>query len=301
MPKSLNDVLKGVKKSTTKALTTGENPGVDYADKMKDSRDFVAQHSVEKHDDRVGNGDDVYQATNVKKAEMKNHGHEPKPKDIKIYNKNQQVGQSENVKEEAVVEAKCNMSEAGTKCEVHGNKACPKDESAENDEPRFSGKKDKAGKPILITDKKNIQEKLTKKTPVGKIIKDFQQSDDPRFKGDSPEKRKERALATWYKLHPEKSKYVDEGFLDQRSKKTTTSEEARKKIASEMTKKKEKEEDFELKKKEKLFDSDLRKQEIVFNHKLRNGKGKSNVKEQSAPAETPITFPATNSREGLKV
>lgn len=104
MPKSLNDILKGVKKSTVTTLTTGENPGVDYADKMKDTRDFVAQHSVEKHADRVGNEDDVYAASKIKKAEMKRHGHEPKPKDIKVYNKNQQVGQPENVKEEVVDE-----------------------------------------------------------------------------------------------------------------------------------------------------------------------------------------------------
>jgi hypothetical protein len=100
MAKSLNDVLKlhsdalaGKRSSTTTALTTGENPGVDYADKMKDTRDFIAQHSVEKFDDRVGNGDDVYQATNVKKAKMERHGHEPKPKDIKVYNKTQQVSE----------------------------------------------------------------------------------------------------------------------------------------------------------------------------------------------------------------
>ena len=99
MPKSLNDILKGVKKSTIEKLSTGDNPGVDYADKMKDGRDFVAQHTIEKHADRVGNDDTVYKGS-TKKAEMKRHGHEPKPKDIKIYNKNQQTGQPENVKEE---------------------------------------------------------------------------------------------------------------------------------------------------------------------------------------------------------
>ena len=106
MAKSLNDVLKlhsdalaGKRSSTTTALTTGENPGVDYADKMKDSRDFIAQHSVEKFDDRVGNGDDVYQATNVKKAKMERHGHEPKPKDIKVYKKNQQVAEAKDNRE----------------------------------------------------------------------------------------------------------------------------------------------------------------------------------------------------------
>lgn len=120
MSKSLNDILKrysdalsGKRSSTVNALTTGDNPGVDYADKMKDSRDFIAQHSVEKFDDRVGNGDDVYNASKVQKAKMDRHGHEPKPKDIKVYKKNQQVGQPENVKEEAEISEKKDESEYG--------------------------------------------------------------------------------------------------------------------------------------------------------------------------------------------
>ncbi len=349
MPKNLNDVLKGVKKSTISKLTTGENPGVDYADKSKDTREFFDQHPVQKHEDRVGNGDDVYKASNVKKASMLRHGHEPKPKDIRVYDKTNQVTEakddreydyegemavtklkticragehlikmmkpntnlpewvqakiikaedyittahdylmSEMKEETELSEAKCNMSEAGTMCEVHGKKACPKedDESAQNKEPKFTGQKDKEGKVVLITDKKQIQEKLTKKMSVGEIIKDVKNSEDPRFKGDSQEKRKERALAIWYKMHPEKSKdKVEEGFLDQRSKKSTRSEEASKKMAADISKRK-----------EKIFDSDLRKQEMIFSNKLKN-----KIKEQSAPADTSISFPATNSREGLKV
>lgn len=96
MAKSLSEILKGVKKSSTAKLTTGSQPGVDYAGKMKDERDFVAQHSLEKHDDRVGNGEDVYAASKVKKAEMKRHGHDPKPKDVLAYNKAQQVSENKH-------------------------------------------------------------------------------------------------------------------------------------------------------------------------------------------------------------
>lgn len=278
MPKSLNDVLKGYsdaiagkRSSETVPLTTGEQPGVDYADKMKDTRDFIAQHSVEKFADRVGNGPDVYQAAKVKKAEMKRHGHEPKPKDIKVYNKNQQVGQPENVKEESELsEAKCNMTEAGKMCEVHGNKACPKEDSASDKEPRYNGKK-KEGRQ-LITDK-NIQEKLTKDMSAGEVIKDFQKSNDPRFEGDTQEQRKKRALAAWYKM---KNEDVNESIADQRSAKATASEKAREKIFAAMEKKK-----------EKILDKQL--------------EPKTKMKEQAAPVETPITFPVTNSREGFKV
>ena len=72
------------------------------------------------------------------------------------------------------------------------------------------------------------------------------------------------------------SNKVEEGFLDQRSKKSTRSEEASKKMAADISKRK-----------EKLFDSDLRKQEMLFSHKLKN-----KIKEQSAPAETFIRMPS---------
>lgn len=374
MPKSLNDILKGVKKSTTTALTTGNIPGVDYADKMKDGRDFVAQHSVEKHADRVGNEDDVYAGANVKKAEMKRHGHEPKPKDVKVYNKNQQVGQPENVKEEVeqidelqgyqskkgqkalyklhtrafkrlnkglddkdpkttgrnfkvmdmahdrmkeeveLEEARNKAPEIGSyhkvdtegshgkhvvtnvadgvvyhqnvktkerhrtrlsdwanasspikedkMCESCGKSPCQCDS---DDEPKDNGKKDKPGKRKLLTDKK-LQEKLTKSTSAGEVISDFVNSDDPKFKGKSKEERKRMALGAYYGMHPEKSKKVNEALSDQRSSKPTSSDKAREKIFAAMQKKKE-----------------------------------EKMKEEAAATETPITFPATNSREGFRV
>lgn len=125
MAKNLNDILKrysdalsGKRSSTVNALTTGDNPGIDYADKMKDGRYFITQHSVEKFDDRVGNGDDVYNASNIKRANMERHGHVPKPKDIKAYKKNQQVGQPENkLKEESeqLDEVKWNYTDVNPK------------------------------------------------------------------------------------------------------------------------------------------------------------------------------------------
>jgi len=59
-PKDTKFDLKGVKSSSTSKLTLGDNPGVDYAPKAKAERDLVADHEIEKHADRVGNGDDVY-------------------------------------------------------------------------------------------------------------------------------------------------------------------------------------------------------------------------------------------------
>lgn len=87
MAKSLTDILKGVKKSKVEAGSTGDQPGVDYAPKSQGDRDFVASHKVEKHEDRVGNDDKLYKASNVKRTSMKNHGH-PSRKDEAQYKQN---------------------------------------------------------------------------------------------------------------------------------------------------------------------------------------------------------------------
>ena len=113
MPKSLKDVLSGVKASKTVPGSTGKAPGVDYAPKAPAEQDFVKKHEVEKHEDRVGNGDDVYQATNVKYSLEKDekHGHKS-PKDKKVYDK------------KVTEAASCNMTEEGTYCPVHEMSNC---------------------------------------------------------------------------------------------------------------------------------------------------------------------------------
>lgn len=112
MAKQLKDILAGVKSSKVVPGSTGSDPGVDYAPKAPDEQEFVKKHSTEKHADRVGNGDDIYQATNIKHAmaspKEDKHGHK-KPDDKKVY--------------EA---AKCNMTEAGTACPVHEMADCTK-------------------------------------------------------------------------------------------------------------------------------------------------------------------------------
>jgi len=112
MAKQLKDILNGVKASKIVPGSTGSDPGVDYAPKAPDEQEFVKKHSTEKHADRVGNGDDVYQATNIKHVmaspKEDKHGHK-KPADKKVY--------------EA---AKCNMTEAGTACPVHEMADCTK-------------------------------------------------------------------------------------------------------------------------------------------------------------------------------
>ena len=58
MAKYLKEVLKGVKSSTK---VTNDLGG--YKPKAGDEEDFAKKHEIEKHADRVGNGDDVYKGT----------------------------------------------------------------------------------------------------------------------------------------------------------------------------------------------------------------------------------------------
>ena len=107
MTKTLKQILDGVKSSKTKTSNIlGNQPGVDYSPKAGDERKFADKHHIDQHADRVGNGDDVYNASNIKQVSMTGHGHKSR-NDEKVY--------------EA---ASCNMTEAGKLCEVHGMKKC---------------------------------------------------------------------------------------------------------------------------------------------------------------------------------
>ena len=98
--KKYSDVISGkLPASEVSALTLGKEPGVDYAPKMADEREFVASHSVEKHPDRVGNGPDVYSAAKIKQtsAEGGKHGNIPDPKSKNAYKQaNEEVEQGFN-------------------------------------------------------------------------------------------------------------------------------------------------------------------------------------------------------------
>lgn len=108
MAKTLKDILNGVKASKVVPGSTGKDPGVDYAPKAPNDQEFVKLHKTEKHSDRVGNTDELYQATNIKHSQVAEpkHGYK-KPEDKSV--------------NEA---AKCNMTEEGVSCPVHEMADC---------------------------------------------------------------------------------------------------------------------------------------------------------------------------------
>jgi hypothetical protein len=62
----------------------------------------------------------------------------------------------------------------------------------------------KRGEGIKLA-KKKLQEVLTKKTPVSKVISDFVKSDAPTFSRDSKKQRIKRALGAYYNMHKEEA------------------------------------------------------------------------------------------------
>jgi hypothetical protein len=180
MAKTLKEILKdkkleGVKSSTITPGSLGKDPGVDYDPKSEGDRKFVAKHSIEKHEDRVGNGPDVYNGAKTKYSletpQMKNLGHK-KGEDKKVYG-------------ESVMS--CNKTPQGTSCPMHGMKEC-------------------AGYSSM--GKKTLKEVLGKSAPPKEWIDDFIHSDNPKFAGKSPEKRKEMALAAYYAK--QRNEHVDD-------------------------------------------------------------------------------------------
>jgi hypothetical protein len=64
-----------------------------------------------------------------------------------------------------------------------------------------------------LAKEETIDEVITKKTPAGEVIKDFEKSDNPKFAGKSKEKRKQMALAAFYaKQRNEELEIVDEAM-----------------------------------------------------------------------------------------
>lgn len=106
MAKYLKDVLKGKNTTTKKTNDLGG-----YKPKAGDEEKFAKDHEIEKHEDRVGNGDSAYMATNIKPVLLR-----PEEKRHKDAGKVYESKKAEDVS--------CNQSPAGTKCPIHEMADC---------------------------------------------------------------------------------------------------------------------------------------------------------------------------------
>jgi len=217
--------------------------------KNPDEQEYVDKHVVQKHDDRNGNGDDVFKAANVKKADRKKdrHGYEP-GEDEEVYEEVEQVDElsqdklmqyrksasnpkygkdekktvnrlkgyslagrkvnpglaasmgkaprvaaNEEVEQidELSKETKASyMKKAGAEIDKHWDNSKTDARSAY----KYYGRKNTMKK--IANEEAELEEKLNMdKASMGDVIKDFQDSDAPQFKGKSDKKRRAMAIA----------------------------------------------------------------------------------------------------------
>lgn len=179
MAKALKDILAGVKSSKTEPMDLKDLAMSPEGNKGE--LDFAKKHNIEKHDDRAGNDDHIYQGTTKKttkykfqkdgvyeeseeldekymgfkklKAAIAAKGGARDPGAVAAAIGRKKYGkakfQAAAAKGKKLGEAAmCNHTNEGVMCEVHGESACP---SGSDQEPRYKGKK-------VLMDKKHVSE-----------------------------------------------------------------------------------------------------------------------------------------------
>lgn len=167
MAKTLNDILKGVNKSkevpndlTDLAMSPEGNKG---------EIDFAKKHKINKHEDRVGNGDDVYTASKIKTTKYKKQ-------DQKVYE-----------------DSSCNHTKKGVYCEVHGNSDCSGLEP--KDMPKGSQK-------VLLDKKVKEEVEVNEVAPPNPKIEAWIKANKERFYKQYGKEKGEKVLyAKAWKMH----------------------------------------------------------------------------------------------------
>jgi len=231
MAKTLKNILDGIKASKVTPGSTGTDPHVDYEPKSGDEQKWIETHNIEKHENRAGNDDKLYAASNIKYSmddpKMKNFGHK-KGKDKEVY--------GESVNEDLTDEDKKNhlilkhkiasrfLNDPANK----NNKGSDFNTSRHLDN-EYNARKSLAKMGINVPKPNHrlveelLDEKLTKDMSAGEVIDDFVHSKDPKFKSKSVKQRQKQALGAYYSMHPEKSKTNEN--LDIPKNKTDDTEE----------------------------------------------------------------------------
>lgn len=224
MAKALKDILAGVKSSKTEPMDLE-----DLAMSPEGNKDAIRitkeKHPVEKHDDRAGNDDHIYQGTTKKttkykfqkdkvyeeseeeldekymgfkklKASIAAKGGARDPAAVaaaigrKKYGK--QKFQAAAAKGKKLGEACCNHTNEGVMCEVHGEAACP---SGSDKEPRYKGKK-------VLMDKKIEENIINEVAPPNPKIEKWIKANKERFmKEYGKEKGTQVLYAKAWKMH----------------------------------------------------------------------------------------------------
>ena len=246
MAKKLSDVLKGVKSSKVVPGSTGTDPGVDYDPKAGDEQKFVAKHKTEKWASRKGNGPDLYSATNIKyalddKKREPRHGHK-RGDDQDVYEATQAQKDAVSAQLGSMIPGKISTKvnlNRGTLRADKTRKIIREVDTSKRNEPTIKGpialpnpadpsslggmnSADKLGgsgssnksailkKLGMKEEADQIDEVLTKKTPIGSWIHDFVHSDNLKFAGKSRKERMKQAVGAYYAKQRNEEVELDE-------------------------------------------------------------------------------------------
>ena len=330
--KSYSDVIAGkLPASEVNKLTLGKEPGVDYDPKMPDEREFVASHSIEKYPDRAGNGPNVYNGAKVKQSVDARHGNIPNPKSKNQYKQaNEEVEQIDELTgKKKKLFGKDPLSAVANRA-INRMKLPPNDGSKLSPEKIASNKKNSKVSRMAFD---RMEEEVEELDEGGSQYRSAAGSG----KNTNPNLSKlARKLAfekpKYFRPPGEKSKAENREILDSeiakfmkkggKIRKEEVEEldeakcnmsEANKMCEAHGMKACPKEGDesasdmeprYSGKKKEgrQLITDKKTISEVIKNwYKMHPEKSKKKMKEESSPADTTITFPSGNSREGFKL
>jgi hypothetical protein len=176
---NLAELLDKAKKKALEKPDTTDG----YAPKSTDELRFKKKHVVQKTDDRNGNKDDVFKATNVKTVlrAKERHGHD--------------VGDDEKVYEEvSKVEKPLNRLK---NYKVKDPSVKPLVGNQTKLDKNHNGKIDAEDFKKLRKEEIHIDEVLTPSMGAGAYISDFVGSKNPKFAGKSKKERMKQALAAY--------------------------------------------------------------------------------------------------------
>ena len=175
---NLTELLDRAKKKALEKPDTEDG----YAPKSTDELRFKKKHVVQKTDDRNGNKDDVFKATNVKTIERATrHGHN--------------VGEDDDVYEEvSKVEKPLDRLK---NYKVKDPSAKPLVGNQHKIDANKNGKIDAEDFKKLRKEEVQVDEVLTPSMGAGAYISDFVHSKNPKFAGKSKKERMKQALAAY--------------------------------------------------------------------------------------------------------
>jgi hypothetical protein len=210
-------MAKNLKQLREKAVTKGPSVKlkeiVPPADNTVATQRFIKKHVVAHHEDPAGNGDDVYNASNIKPVKRSpEHGYDP-GQDEEVY---ENVGGYSDVDIRNQERRLATVKAEKLRRRILGDKGIVDKEPAQAaqaqsvvDAARSMPRKRRTAESY----EEHINEVLDiKNMSVKQVIDDFIKSKDKRFAGKSRKERIKMALGAWYDANPKKKKTQKEEY-----------------------------------------------------------------------------------------